>query len=179
MIMMICFVFVCLLFVISLGVSVVIVELFKVGDLLFQLFGKDCQGEFVDLVVYCGKVVIVIFWVFWCGLCCKELLVFGQLQDIVGIDVLQVFVVNVKELCVDFFVIVCGCKLLLLIWIYDSCGLVFDQYGIEVLLYMFIFDYDGCVVYVYWGYFEQVLLKIFEEIIVLLFDEVCNCWVGG
>lgn len=67
MLLLVFVVFVVFVFVVVFDMDWCIVECF-----MFKF--KVLDGSDYDLVVYCGKWVVVNFWVIWCVLCCKEML---------------------------------------------------------------------------------------------------------
>lgn len=111
-------------------------------QLIVVYIGVD--GQEICLFDYCGKVILVNFWVIWCVFCVEEMLVLSNLQSELGGDVFEVVMVFMDCCMEDVVIFFINMQLENLFLIYDSMFGLMVQIGV-IGLFMFIFYvFDGC-----------------------------------
>lgn len=142
----------------------VFAEPYKVGDIPFDVVGKNSDGTEVKVSDYRGKVVIVSFWASWCGPCRQELPVLSGIQKSATAQHLQVLSINIDEDPKLFRKLKEALALGDMILVSDAKHRVKNKYGVEGIPHMLIIDAEGKVASVHVGYGESSLPGLVDEI---------------
>ena len=123
-------------------------------------FGANAPFELDD---YRGKVVVIDFWASWCVPCRRSFPWLNQMQKKYGDEGLVVIGVNLDASTDDARAFLRDYPANFEI-IYDSTGVLAEQYGVEAMPSSFVIDRSGKVVANHFGFkvkkqeeYEQVL----------------------
>lgn len=139
-------------------------EPYKVGDVPFDVVGKNSEGVEVKVSDYKGKVVIVSFWASWCAPCRQELPVLSGIQKSATAKKLQVLSINIDEDRRLYKKLTEALSLGEVIMVSDAKHKVKKKYGVEGIPHMVIIDAEGKVASVHVGYGESALPGLIDEI---------------
>ncbi len=148
----------------SLSSFYVVAKPYEVGNIPFDLIGKDIDGSEIRISDFKGKVVIVSFWASWCGPCRKELPVLSGIQKNATTEKLQVISINIDEnrkVFKKITEILTGTQMKL---VSDAQHRIGKKYGVQGIPHMVIINADGKVAAVHIGYGESQLPELINQI---------------
>lgn len=136
----------------------------EVGDLAPALLGQDPDGKPVTLDAWRGKLVVVAFWNSKCAYCLVEVPTLENLQDVVGLEHLQVVVVNLNDSGKDWNSMLQQMRGYSLAQARDGSGTVAAAWGVQMFPNLWLLDARGRVQRHWEGYLEEALPGILEDI---------------
>ena len=121
---------------------------------LFFIASAVASPPSLDLARYRGRVVVVDFWASWCKPCRQSFPWLNEMRARYGTQGLVIIGVNVdaersdadrflRDVPADFEVL------------YDSKGVLAEQFGVQAMPTSFVFDRDGKLIHTHHGFRES------------------------